>query len=132
MGIKGVVDANVLLRYLLEDNVQQAAIVRRWLKEEGSLFLADTILAEMVWVLESHYTVPRQEIVRHLLRMIALPDISCDQPLLEASLRRYAETGLDYVDCYLMALALANGQGVPVYSFDQDFKRLPPGAWVQH
>ena len=55
------IDANYILRYLLEDHPKQFLIVKEVI-ENNEISLSDFILAEVVYVLEKVYSVPRKDI----------------------------------------------------------------------
>lgn len=53
------VDTTVLVRHLTQDPPEMAARATAYLRSESELFLADLIVAETVYVLESFYETPR-------------------------------------------------------------------------
>lgn len=63
-------DANVILRYLLNDIPEQADAVDELLKEaeEGKILLRTTalVIAEIVWTCESYYELPKEERTKFL------------------------------------------------------------------
>lgn len=68
-------DTNVLVRYLVEDDVKQttvaAALIERAIADDESLFVSDVVVCETVWVLSVAYKVGRKEIaavLRNLFR----------------------------------------------------------------
>ncbi|MCZ7535044.1 MAG: PIN domain-containing protein [Acidimicrobiia bacterium] len=64
------VDTNILIRHLTGDPPDQASRATRFLAEADELLLADLIVAEVVYVLESFYEVERSlvaELVRSIL-----------------------------------------------------------------
>jgi len=123
----GLLDTNVLVRFLLDDDPHQSpravALMKRLELKKESAWLEESVLAETVWVLEKGYAVPRSEIARLLTTILELPGIRCRsrRAMLEA-LTRFSTTTCDIIDCLLAACA--RSRGLTVYSFDQDFKRL--------
>jgi predicted nucleic acid-binding protein len=88
--LSAFVDTNVLIRHLTGDPPEQAARATAALAAADELLLADLVLAECVYVLESFYEVER-EVVADLMRAaIALPSI---KTIDSASLRRALEVG---------------------------------------
>lgn len=96
-------DTNVLARYLVEDDPEQCrratALVDRALAEGDRLFVPQIVLCELVWVLDSAYGYPRQEIVsvlRDLLRtrQLVIEDLDSTRKALD----RYAAKGRDLAD----------------------------------
>ena len=63
-------DTNVLVRYLVEDDVRQSALAARFIERAGEpLFVPQIVLCELVWVLSFAYDVPRREIVSLLQQL---------------------------------------------------------------
>lgn len=117
---RAILDANVVLRYLLNDDPQQSPEAVELIEhaQDGSLYLSAIVLAEITWTLRSHFAVPREEISSAIQRVIARPSIVVDATTLDAVVR-YANVNVDFVDC---ALAAAGGAtGLPVATFDRDF-----------
>jgi len=129
-------DANVVLRFLLADDREQSAAAERLLTEApaGSLNLSALTLAEVTWVLLSHYETPRALVATALQRVLALPAIRTEAAVADA-VARFAATSLDFADCALAAEAVATGEAA--VSFDRglrafrDLRTLPPPAALQ-
>lgn len=137
--IEAYIDANVILRYLLNDPVDMA-------EEAGQLFDAmsegyvclwvdDVTLAEVVWVLKSFYKYPVGEITA-VLRDFILQDgiIATDKAHILQALGLFETHSVDFADALLATRALTSG--IPdIFSFDKHFdrltgiRRLAPGAW---
>ena len=70
-------DTNVLIRFLVRDNEQQAEIIYRIFKQAESdkkvLFVPLLVVLETVWVLESVYKISRQEILDSINDLILMP-----------------------------------------------------------
>ena len=70
-------DTNVLIRFLVNDDPQQAKIVYRIFKQVESnaevFFVPALVLLEMVWVLESVYESTRQEIIETIDELLLMP-----------------------------------------------------------
>jgi predicted nucleic acid-binding protein len=118
-----LIDANVILRFLLADDDRQSAEAEEFLLEapEGSLSLSPLTLAEVTWVLLSHHEVPRELVASALQRVVALPSIRAGDTLLDA-VARFAASSVDFADCALAAEAAA--QGAVAVSFDKDLRRF--------
>ena len=56
------VDTNVIVRHLTGEPPEMATRATAYLAAEPELFLADLILAETIYVLESFYKAPRDQI----------------------------------------------------------------------
>ena len=60
-----IVDANIVLRYLLIDNVEMAEKAAEII-ENNNVFLPFEVVAEVVYVLEKVYQIERTEICRSI------------------------------------------------------------------
>jgi len=69
-----LVDANVVLRYLLND-VEELADKAAVLLENKELFIPTEVIAEIVYVLEKVYQVEREEIQNSLLELFSYNNI---------------------------------------------------------
>lgn len=62
-----ILDANVIIRYLVEDDEKKADAIEHLLKSDEVLILTDVTISEIVWVLSSYYENTRNEIVEKYL-----------------------------------------------------------------
>lgn len=118
------VDTNVLIRHLTGDPPSQAARATRYLQRADELLLADLIVAEVAYVLESFYEAPRAQVAEALRALLAFPAINVVDPeLLQRTVEVYDVDRLDFADAYLVASAERTGVGV-VMSFDRSIDRV--------
>jgi len=121
-----LVDTNLIVRYLVQDHEKHA-------KAAGKLFDAcdrgdvvivvlPAVLAECLFVLESFYEHPRGDIASALGRLISSPGVEIDAAIHLDALDRYRKTKVHFVDCLIAATAAT--EGMPVASFDQDFRKF--------
>ena len=88
------------------------------------LLLADLVLAECVYVLESFYEVPRERVAELMRSAIALPTIETVDPVsLLRALEVYEVDRLDFAEAYLVAQAEATGVDA-IVSFDRSIDRV--------
>ena len=88
------------------------------------LLLADLILAECVYVLESFCEVSRERVAELMRAAIALPAIDTVDPTsLLRALEVYEVARLDFAEAYLVAQAEATGVGT-IVSFDRSIDRV--------
>lgn len=119
------IDTNILVRHLTGDPPELAARATRFLAEAEELLLADLVLAEMVYVLESYYEVERHRVAELTRSVVAFPAVtSVDDALLLRTVELYDAQRLDFADAYLVASAEATGVGA-VASFDRGIDRVP-------
>ena len=68
------VDTNLLVRLLIQDDVQQAAKVEQ-LFSQHKIFIADTVILETEWVLRFAYKINVQEIHLGLSQILGLENV---------------------------------------------------------
>ncbi len=118
------VDANVLVRHLVGDPPAMAARATAYLGSATELLVADLVVAETVYVLESFYEVSRQTIAMSMRSLLALDSVVVvDAPLLHRSIEIYEHDRLDFAEAYLVASAESSGVGA-VASFDRSIDRV--------
>ena len=98
-----IIDANIILRYLLNDSdsfsKKSAKII-----ENNNVHLPFEVCAEVVYVLEKIYNVPRPDITNSLMILLAYPNISTsDGNVLKEALKIYSTKNIDFVDSILIA-----------------------------
>jgi predicted nucleic-acid-binding protein len=114
----------VLIRHLTGDPPEMAKRATAALAAGEDLLLADLILAESVYVLESFYEVERERVAELLRPVVTFPSIkTVDRQLLLRALEVYEVDRLDFAEAYLVAQAEATGVGV-VLSFDRTIDRV--------
>ncbi len=117
------IDANYILRYLLQDNQKQFQIAKDIIENHEVIF-ADFILAEVVYVLEKVYTVPRVDIKNALQSLIQYPNISLsDKDACIKSLLIYSKYKIDYADAFLVSLVNLN-TGSNLFTFDKKLLKI--------
>lgn len=118
------IDTNILVRHLTGDPEDMAQRATAYLGSASALLLADLILAETVYVLESFYEVPRDQIADAMRSLVAFDSVICVDPaLLLRTLEVYEVDRIDFADAYLVACAESTGVGV-VASFDRSIDRV--------
>ena len=98
-----IVDANVILRYFLND-IEDLAIKSKHIIETLEVFIPNEVVAEVVYVLQKFYEVPRNEISSLLTDLIEFENIDLfKKEVLIKALDIYKSKNLDFVDCILYA-----------------------------
>lgn len=107
-------DTNVVVRYLTQDDPKQSQIVTRLMEKTLSSdepgFISLVVLAEVVWVLTSLYSVDRagvSEIVSGLLTTEQLRVENAE--LVWQAKRRYEASKADFSDALIAECAVAAG-----------------------
>src|SRR5579883_1842600 len=70
-------DTNILVRFLTEDDQEQAAAARR-LFAAGPVWLSKTVLLETAWVLRSIYGFEEAEIRQAFVKLLGLPNVHAE------------------------------------------------------
>ena len=118
------IDTNVLVRHLTGDPANMAARATAYLKHEPELLLADLVVAETVYVLESFYEAPRDQIAEAIRSLLAVPAVvSVDTSLLLRAIEVYETKRLDFAEAYLVSCAESTGIN-KIASFDRSIDRV--------
>ncbi len=125
----GSLDANVLLRLLLNDIPDQHAAAEALMqKAPGQFKVADTAVIEVVFVLERHYAFSRSAVMDAIDGLMSLPRINCNHALFERALPLFTKRPrLSFEDCCLAAYAELSG-AKPLWTFDRKLATQAPSA----
>lgn len=121
-------DTNVLVRFLVQDDVDQAKIAGEiidQLTDAAPGFIGREVVVELVWVLERAYGYERTDIATALdgllsARELLLEDADDIGPALEL----YRNEGFGFADLMIAAAARRVG-AVELVTFDRKAARLP-------
>lgn len=115
-----LIDTNVILRFILNDNAEMAKRAAEVIA--SGAYTKPEIIAEVVYVLKSVYSTPKDKIksiIHGLSNIVQIENTRCVLYAIDL----YAGTSLDFVDCLLVAYHLLNGENV--FTFDKKLhKRL--------
>jgi predicted nucleic-acid-binding protein len=118
------VDTNILVRHLVGDPPAMAKRATAFLASQPELYLADLIVAETVYVLESFYKAPRDQVATAMRSLIAMRSmITLNPALLLRAIEVYEVNRLDFAEAYLVACAETAGVGT-IASFDEAIDRV--------
>lgn len=121
--MRAFLDTNIIIRHLTGDPPAMAKRATRFLASASELVLADLVVAECVYVLESFYEVPRARVAELMRAALAMPTVLTDTDLLLRALEVYELDRLDFADAYLVACAELTGTGA-IASFDKAIDRV--------
>ena len=112
-----LIDANAILRYILCDNADMAEQVDELLKNE-LVTVKNEVLAEVVYVLDKVYKLPRAEISAVIVQFLDLENVQIkDKTVMLNALETYSQSKLDFIDTLLYAYHLL--KGASVFTFDK-------------
>lgn len=115
---RNLIDTNLIIRFLVNDDPQKVSKVEKLLKNKRNKnILLDTIVAEIIWVLSSYYSIDKTEIVEKIRSLIHVDTVECNTFLLNRALTLWDENNISYIDAYLAAVSeLGN---IVLYSYDR-------------
>jgi len=119
-----IVDANVVLRYLLEDDDKSFKKAKEFFEEVFSgkkvAYLLQSVIAEIVYVLKGIYKVERKEISDILIELLKRKNIKTeDKNIVINALKIYADKNLDFVDCLICAYK----NNFEIFTFDKKLNK---------
>jgi predicted nucleic-acid-binding protein len=122
------VDTNLLVRLLIQDDVQQAAKVEQ-LFSQHKIFIADTVILETEWVLRFAYKIKVEEIHLGLSQILGLENVFVRDQLAIQQALEWFEAGMDFADAWHLALS----QPCKTFAtFDQKLvKRTPQSSFTK-
>lgn len=117
-----ITDANIILRYLLED-VPELSKKASEILETNEIFIPNEVFAEIVYVLEKVYEVDREEISSTLTELINTQNINvADKILLNKALELYSATKFDFIDTILYSYN--KYKNYKIFTFDKKLSKL--------
>jgi predicted nucleic acid-binding protein len=122
--VSAFVDTNILVRHLTGDPADMADRATAYLAEATELYLTDLIVAETVYVLESFYEAPRDQVANSMRSLVSMRSVvTVDPALLLRAIEVHETDRLDFAEAYLVACAESTGVG-RVASFDRSIDRV--------
>ena len=116
-----LVDANVVLRYLLDDHAELSAKAAEII-EQQTVILPMEVACEVVYVLQKVYAVERQEIQRQLRALLGEGLVNMEKPaVFLKGLQCYSASGLDFIDALLWAYHVVEKEAV--FTFDDKLNK---------
>ena len=116
--MKITADTNVILRFLLNDDQEQAAAASKALNNASSVAVALPALCEVVWVLLQGYKMAAVDIARALEVFLDSENIEVNRKAVNAGLRVLRANG-DFADGVIAFEGLSLGGSV-FTSFDKE------------
>lgn len=122
--MRAFLDTNIVIRHLTGDPPEQARRAATFLADAEELVLVDLVLAEIVYVLESFYELPRAKVATLARAVLGFgPVVVGDPDLLYRAVEVYEKDRIDFAAAYLVACAERDGADV-VASFDRSIDRV--------
>jgi predicted nucleic-acid-binding protein len=129
--VKKLVDANVILRYLLKDNEvlfkKASSLLEKVKVGEEAVVIPESVLAECVYVLLRIYKVERQIVSEKLQGLFSYKGVvNPDKKEMIYAITLFGQTQLSIVDCILCARATINR--LELFTFDDELKKFCSNA----
>lgn len=119
-----LLDANLILRFLLKDHPLQADAAKKILETKiEALWLSEMTVAEVVWTLTSLYKLTREDIVEKIYGLLNLNSIYSNKELLIRTLYFYGNFNIAFIDAYLAAFCEQENLE-EIYSFDKGLDKI--------
>ncbi len=129
------IDTNVLLRYLLQDDLKQSEKASALINGEEDVLVTNVVLAETLWTLcGKKYNATQSNVVSTIQALFEEPKIVFEDPqTIWQTLDDYVKSNgkkLDFQDALIVncakKYALQNAEGLSgFYTFDKAAQRLP-------
>ncbi len=116
-------DTNVLVRYLTQDDKEQAKLATNLLEKQASkpqsLFINNIVLCELVWVLNRGYKYKKENIIYVLRHIFSTKEFSFENhSILWEALDEYERNYLDFSDALISRINCAH-KCEKSYTFDK-------------
>lgn len=117
-----IADANIILRYLLNDNEELSERAADIL-ENNEIFIPNEVIAEVIYVLKGVYKIESNEISDTLIELFKYENLQFSNlEVLIKALNLFGKGKIDFVDALLYAYNRVNGH--EVYTFDKKLNKL--------
>jgi predicted nucleic-acid-binding protein len=117
-----ILDANAVLRCILQDDEESAALVNDQMTRESFILLSE-VVAEIVYVLLKVYRVDRKTIAQAVSLVTRLENaVVPNEQVIQMALHYFGETSFDFVDCLLIGHALTGGH--QILTFDKKLRNF--------
>jgi predicted nucleic-acid-binding protein len=125
--VKKLIDANLILRYLLKDDetlFEKAFFILEKVKTGNEkVIIIESVLTECVYVLAKVYKVNRLIISEKLCDLFYYKGVvNPDKKDLIDAIILFGKTNLSIVDCILCVRS--KNYGMPLFTFDEDLKNI--------
>ena len=121
-------DTNILVRFLVKDDEQQAAAVYALFKQTEAdkevLFVPMLVVLETIWVLGSVYEIPEHEILAAFSELLLMPTLMFEaQPAIQDFIFSARQSTVDLADI-LIGCSAKSSDCVNILTFDKKASKL--------
>lgn len=115
-----MLDANMILRYLLNDNAEMAETAEKYINS-GNVIVTIEVIAEVIYILKGVYNLDRDEITETVNRFVDL--VNCPEPeVLHLAVETFGDRNIDFVDCVLYAYH--KSKNIEIATFDKKLLKM--------
>ncbi len=123
-----LLDTNVLIRFLTHDKETKYKKLYAFFESlelgEMRIELKLIVLFQVIFVLNSFYRVPKEQIVDGLMHLLKYKGITIkEKKIVQQALELWREENVEIVDCYILACLEKDTQNI-LYSYDRDFDKF--------
>ena len=116
-------DTNVLVRYVVQDDPEQAAAVARLIEgrctAQSPGYVSIPVLVELVWVLTTAYRLDKAAVIPVVRQVLRTAEFTVeDRDTVLAALREFESGAADFADCLIAHRNHARGC-TRTYTFDR-------------
>ncbi len=120
---KNLLDTNLIIRFLVNDDHKKVNKVEKLLIDKNNTnILLDTIIAEIIWVLSSYYSLKKTEVVEKIRALIHVDTIECNEVLINKAVSLWEKNNISYIDSYLAAVASLGN--ISLFTYDHKLKAI--------
>jgi predicted nucleic-acid-binding protein len=116
------IDTNVLVRYLVQDDEQQASAAAKILERVSDMnpaFINNIVMCELAWVLLRAYKYEKSLIIRTIEQILSTSGIEFENAEgIRKALRHYTNGNADFSDYLIAEINKENGADT-TYTFDR-------------
>lgn len=121
------VDTNNFLRFLLQDNIEQAKVAEKKFtlakEEKVKIIIISEVIPELVYVLSGVYKLSRVKVAKYIEYIVKTAYFNVEQRDVWVKVMSiYPQVNVDIVDIFLAVKA--KDEDGEVLSFDKDFEKL--------
>jgi predicted nucleic-acid-binding protein len=121
-------DTNVLVRYLVQDDVKQLAYAKKLIaaavRDAETLYVPITVMLELEWVLRSNYGFDKEQITETFASLLSSAELTFEsERVLEIAIAQFKKSAADFADCVHIASSHVAGES-PFWTFDRTASKL--------
>ncbi len=107
------IDTNVLVRYLAQDDPDQAKIATEFIEntctKDKPGFINNITLCEICWVLKRLYKTPKEQLAEIIEQLIRTAQLIVPEPqVVWMALEEFKKSNADFPDCLIAQINLVN------------------------